>query len=233
MSRKPIVPPTDDELNYLDSVLINRVDEDSVTEDSDLGILCVSELDGFLTAIVSGPETVVPSRWLSAVWGDFEPTWDSIDEANRFMELVFRLMNFNAVVLIEEPESFEPLFLEKDCNGKTVLVVDEWCEGFLRGVELTREQWAAGGKEVDELMLPILGFCEASSWAAHDLPDPIAAEQAQHEIAPSVRAIHAYWLERRKPSRPREPVRRSEPRIGRNDPCPCGSGKKFKHCCLN
>ena len=22
------------------------------------------------------------------------------------------------------------------------------------------------------------------------------------------------------------------PGIGRNDPCPCGSGKKFKHCCL-
>lgn len=26
-------------------------------------------------------------------------------------------------------------------------------------------------------------------------------------------------------------VRRAEPKIGRNDPCPCGSGKKYKHCC--
>ncbi|MDD6190670.1 MAG: SEC-C metal-binding domain-containing protein [Firmicutes bacterium] len=26
-------------------------------------------------------------------------------------------------------------------------------------------------------------------------------------------------------------VRRQEPKIGRNDPCPCGSGKKYKHCC--
>jgi uncharacterized protein YecA (UPF0149 family) len=25
--------------------------------------------------------------------------------------------------------------------------------------------------------------------------------------------------------------RRSMPKIGRNEPCPCGSGKKFKHCC--
>ncbi|WP_350668813.1 SEC-C metal-binding domain-containing protein, partial [Pseudoalteromonas sp. 69-MNA-CIBAN-0232] len=23
----------------------------------------------------------------------------------------------------------------------------------------------------------------------------------------------------------------SEPKVGRNDPCPCGSGQKFKHCC--
>jgi uncharacterized protein YecA (UPF0149 family) len=30
---------------------------------------------------------------------------------------------------------------------------------------------------------------------------------------------------------PARPVRRSEPKIGRNVPCPCGSGKKFKKCC--
>lgn len=28
-----------------------------------------------------------------------------------------------------------------------------------------------------------------------------------------------------------EPVRRATPKIGRNDPCPCGSGKKYKKCC--
>jgi len=29
---------------------------------------------------------------------------------------------------------------------------------------------------------------------------------------------------------PRQPVKRG-PKVGRNDPCPCGSGKKYKHCC--
>jgi len=28
-----------------------------------------------------------------------------------------------------------------------------------------------------------------------------------------------------------EPYRRPEPKVGRNDPCPCGSGKKYKKCC--
>lgn len=28
-----------------------------------------------------------------------------------------------------------------------------------------------------------------------------------------------------------KPVVRSQPKVGRNDPCPCGSGKKYKHCC--
>ena len=27
-----------------------------------------------------------------------------------------------------------------------------------------------------------------------------------------------------------EPVRREQPKVGRNDPCPCGSGKKYKKC---
>ncbi len=42
----------------------------------------------------------------------------------------------------------------------------------------------------------------------------------------------------RDPHRPRfgddvkaTPDRRPAPKIGRNDPCPCGSGKKYKHCC--
>ena len=33
-------------------------------------------------------------------------------------------------------------------------------------------------------------------------------------------------------SRPSITVRNESPRIGRNDPCPCGSGKKYKKCCL-
>ncbi len=31
-------------------------------------------------------------------------------------------------------------------------------------------------------------------------------------------------------SMPKEPFKRDEPRVGRNDPCPCGSGKKYKKC---
>ena len=33
------------------------------------------------------------------------------------------------------------------------------------------------------------------------------------------------------PGAPVETYRREEPKVGRNDPCPCGSGKKFKKCC--
>jgi uncharacterized protein YecA (UPF0149 family) len=31
----------------------------------------------------------------------------------------------------------------------------------------------------------------------------------------------------------KKPVKRDEAKVGRNDPCSCGSGKKFKQCCIN
>ena len=30
---------------------------------------------------------------------------------------------------------------------------------------------------------------------------------------------------------PQAPVKRDSSKVGRNDPCPCGSGKKYKDCC--
>ena len=37
-----------------------------------------------------------------------------------------------------------------------------------------------------------------------------------------------------KPEDARKPetFRRAQPKVGRNDPCPCGSGKKYKNCCM-
>jgi len=46
-------------------------------------------------------------------------------------------------------------------------------------------------------------------------PSSPAAPQADQPSAPAVAV----------------PVVREEPKVGRNDPCPCGSGKKFKKCC--
>ncbi len=68
---------SDEDLDYLDNFLLDRIDEDTVTEGMDEGILGLSELDGFLAAVVSGPSAIQPSLWLPVVWGDFEPEWES------------------------------------------------------------------------------------------------------------------------------------------------------------
>jgi len=229
-------PLTDKELEFLDSFLLNRIDDDFEVLGLDQGVLCVSELDGLLTAIVCGPTTIMPSQWLPAVWGEVPPVFDDQSDAERILSLFVRHLNGIAIHLIEEPDTFEPMFLETERHGKSVLVVDEWCEGFMRGVELSKDAWIAGGTTIKDNLINILAFCEAGGWLGHDSDDRSAVEQRQLAIAPSVRAIHAYWLSRRPseaaPEGPRTPVRHAEAQVGRSDPCPCGSGKKYKQCCL-
>ncbi len=47
-------------------------------------------------------------------------------------------------------------------------------------------------------------------------------------IGPCVIGIRDFWLPQRKAA---TTIRRQSAKIGRNDQCPCGSGRKYKKCC--
>lgn len=226
-------PLSDEEYDRLDQFLLNRVDEDMATTDMDEGVLDVSELDGFLTAVVSGPVSIMPSQWLPAVWGNFEPTWKNEEEFKKIFTLMMRHMNMISRMLMQAPADFEPLYHERQVEGHTYTIVDEWCEGYRRGVKLAKAHWDTGGEEMTRLLAPVLAFTGETNWLGHESTQD-EVEVFQQAIAPNVRAIHAYWLARRGDFEPDlRPVRHSTPRVGRNDPCPCGSGKKYKRCCLH
>lgn len=55
-------------------------------------------------------------------------------------------------------------------------------------------------------------------------------EVVLHEKAEFVRQ-NGVWIYTRALREGPAPFRKAAPKIGRNDLCPCGSGKKFKHCC--
>jgi hypothetical protein len=83
---------------------------------------------------------------------------------------------------------------------------------------------------------PAKTFAMAAQKAGVDLSDQQAMDQfmasynlqllARQRSAPQAPFPPATSL-----PAPAMPVRRSAPKVGRNDPCPCGSGKKFKKCC--
>jgi len=145
-------------------------------------------------------------------------------------------MNAIAVMLMEQPEDFEPIFLERYLEGKTYTIVDEWCEGYMRGVTLAADQWELDAKEMRELLAPIMAFQGEQVLQTHDLYDDEEVRVLQEAIQVNVRRIHSYWLSKRTPSEVRAPSAAKTasgiPKVGRNDPCPCGSGKKYKKCCL-
>ncbi|MEW8087972.1 MAG: SEC-C metal-binding domain-containing protein, partial [Candidatus Thiodiazotropha endolucinida] len=83
------------------------------------------------------------------------------------------------------------------------------------------------------LLSPILAFTAATDWKGHDKSYDVV-ESIQLKIAPNARQIHAYWLSRRDEIPQDELIKKREQTpVGRNDPCPCGSGKKYKKCCLH
>jgi uncharacterized protein len=55
----------------------------------------------------------------------------------------------------------------------------------------------------------------------------IALGEAIDELVGCVAALYELTLPLRYKV---EPVRHAAPKVGRNDPCPCGSGRKYKHC---
>lgn len=185
-------PLSDTELATLDSFLLERLDEETA---GDTGLISISGLDGLFTALVSGPVLPQPAQWLPAVWGDHEPEWEDPAHFEAMMELMMRHLNTVAATLQEAPGDFEPLFLQ-DEEDPDCLVVDDWCEGYARGVRLAQKQWRAGGVEVDKLLQPILAFSSATHWRGHELKDEHDVEKLVDAIAPNLRALHAFWRAR-------------------------------------
>ena len=209
-------PLTDREIDWLEEILMKYGMDDSV--------LCFSELDGLLTAILSGPNMVSPNIWLSAIWGggDYHPKWSSEREMERFVSLCFQHMNDLLLSCGHEYvcfQTFLDLCLQFACymKGKSL---DEWA-GLPGELRPSLEVIALHGVEKN---FPVL--------------EKMTGEQFEKSISliqPAALALYQYWLSVRMSeasSRP-VPVKGAENMPGRNDPCPCGSGKKFKKCCLH
>jgi uncharacterized protein len=100
------------------------------------GIFDIVELEGFLTAIVIGPNTIHPTLWLPKVWDGAQPKFEELAEMNRFLALVMACYNEIVGEFEHSHATFEPTFYESEVNGERVIIVDEWCSGFLKGMRL-------------------------------------------------------------------------------------------------
>jgi uncharacterized protein len=114
----------------------------------------LTDLDGFLTAIAIGPETIMPSEWLPVVWGGEDSIFDDLDEAWSISSLIVDRYRNIASSLQSDPEGWAPVFWESDGE----VIVADWAAGFLDAIDLRPEPWAPlfGDRAAAVLMLPIL-----------------------------------------------------------------------------
>ena len=196
-------------------------------------------LDGFFAALICGPDNVLPSEYLPEIWGaDNEPVFETKLILHEFISLVTRHWNATCHTLLSS-DVYLPLLLD-DENG--VAHGNDWANGFMRGMGMRRDAWAVlmDDEEHAGSLIPIFALAHEHNPDPEMRPynEPISAEMREKLIvggAAAVAKIYAYFeAERTLGARQSGTVttfRRDAAKVGRNEPCPCGSGKKFKHCC--
>lgn len=121
------------------------------------------------------------------------------------------------------------MFCQVEVDGKTYIDGEAWAWGFWEGMQLRPDAWQVlEESEQADLLRPIylLGAEEVEEELLL-VDTPQKCHQLSIEVEANFPLIARFW--QNQPSRAK-PQQRSEPKQGRNDPCACGSGKKFKQC---
>jgi uncharacterized protein len=120
-------PLTDTELDHLSAVLARFGDKHSMN---------LEQLDGFLAALICGPELVPPSKCLPMIWGN-RTVFEDASSAQEFLSLIMR--HWNAIAdTLNSGEVYLPLLLEDESG---IAHGNDWASGFLRGMEFGKEDW--------------------------------------------------------------------------------------------
>jgi len=197
----------------------------------------VEELDGFFAALIAGPEIVMPSEYSPEVFGGEVSKvceFSSAEETNEIFGLLMRHWNTIAGALFNH-EVYVPLVLE-DENG--VAHGNDWAHGFMRGMRMRHDGWAVlvNDDENGGCLIPMMMLCHEHDEDSRMRPKPIAPKKREDIILHmGVGLVGAYRYFRRREAHGRSAVTpesgRTTSKVGRNDSCPCGSGKKYKKCC--
>ena len=220
-------------------------------------VITLPELHGYLFGIAITPVPKLPPEWISALFGDKLLEVEDAKEANRQLKSLINAYN-KLVELNNEQKLAYPFGKEMLKKGEDLDVVIEWTRGFFQAIKLHPDYWiftrniiqkSKFSTEIDITTCTaiILGIAEPSS-----IPELFKPEQFDIDenkslditarllvmLPRTVDCMMKYAqaikdgtisLPKYKVVKPTEPL--SIVKIGRNDPCSCGSGKKFKKCC--
>jgi uncharacterized protein len=199
----------------------------------------LEQLDGFLTALVCGPDEVPRSEYLPKIWADNivnEAAFAAQPLLRECVSLILRHQDF-IYHTMESGDVFTPLLIE---NEDGICAGNDWAIGFLHGMELRRKRWSAlfDDEEHGGSLIPILALANEHnpdpSMRPYTEPvTPALRERLIAGVAAGVTNIYRYFEAERDIADLSPTYRRFGPKVGRNKSCPCGSGKKFKHCCGN
>ncbi len=211
--------------------------------------------EGFLAALVCTRREVPPEEYWPALLGpDFKPMahMEFVLRWKRRWNEVAAALDADVEALDDE-RAYQPavidvrgglLSLPEAERGDTALedlpsFAETWAHGFLHAVQTWSDDWAPPrDREAAEILDDALAEVEALTQPDTDTPvmsmhsedgPPSVSQRRVDQYASALWAVYdlrKLW----KSLGPRGVTVRRESEPGRNDPCPCGSGKKYKKC---
>ena len=186
------------------------------------------EVQGFMMALLSGPDALNPTNWLPEILGE-----ESLFDAKERTEIERLVMAMAADMRMKLDEKILPdLWFYEDEAGNPDFYT--WCNAYLYALDIVPTDWfeAVDQEEFEDLFYPImaLGGIYDEEENGEVILHLNEKELTQLESDLSHVLLDIYWYWQAIINKP-QTVRREGEKVGRNDPCPCGSGKKYKACC--
>ena len=216
------------------------------------------EIQGLLYAVVITPELIMPNEWLPIILDDERHEYVSIESMKKLLEELLNAYNhYNTMHLKGN------LHFPYDPKQMTLDLFDtlkDWSWGFFLGLELRSELWTSelvarkANREIETIdkSFKIIQFLVDDDFDDIEFIDEIKqgipaevneddiemyAEWSCLELLPTiVENIQQFAGEIGEITATDKTIKQTPVQssyIGRNDPCLCGSGKKYKKCCLN
>jgi len=199
--------------------------------------LMLSEIDGFLAGVTVSPEMIPPSEWMPLIWnraGNEAFAFESEGQLRGITDLVMKFYNSVGRSLRQGEDSYQPIYdMAPDLDQPVCLF---WLSGFSLAMQLRPEGWSQILASPDEdaqgalsILLTLINIDDEDLDMADDKRDELL-RQSPDLIARCVQTLDD-WRRARDSAFAPPAWRVDRPKVGRNDPCPCGSGKKYKKCC--
>jgi uncharacterized protein len=192
--------------------------------------MTLSQLDGFLCGVATSPDPIPQDEWLPLVWGGEDFDVPAVDQAELIALVTARYDEINAELT---EAHYEPLY-EVDDDDETDVLWEIWIMGFEAAMGLRMASWEKLLNSRQESQAQEAAFAIVSLLGATE-PDMDEKQRNDPEFAGFIRdapqiipEIVATLYRAHRLTMPQSPIRSTA--VGRNDPCPCGSGLKYKRC---
>jgi uncharacterized protein len=213
-------------------------------------MMTIEQTHGLLCAVVSSPVEVPQTQWISAIFDEEK----KVIEKEETKPLIKHLVAWHNEIqkALEKSDVIEPCIIDA---GKHIPYqkasneqIASWAAGYMAGILLNQADWLESGhREIYQVLTPITSFAAAFAdkipKGAQKPPAPEVVRANYLTALPSaIQSSYDFWRQHQGCSHGHHDhdhghshgggtIRYDQPKTGRNDPCTCGSGKKYKKCC--